>query len=168
VPAVAATEPGGRSSAAHAYTTARTARPPRPWRATCAARGVGQAPKGGSELAEPLCIVFSAGAACAPGDRAVTNGVMSFGGRTIEGLVPDDVARVSADFGRMGIRSAEVHDNAFRIADASTTTRTLPGAPPATLEGKLHGRLPPTTMTAPFKVRWIDAQGRTIGPPTHP
>lgn len=127
-------------------------------------------------IGNPVCVVFSFGGTCGDAHDLRAHGIVMSMGLGVLGLVPDGVARVVLSFAGGKTATAEVHDNAFSITDAATTTRTLPapaaptrrprrplvsGSPAADGPGPIGS----VVMTAPFTVKWLNPDGQVIGPP---
>jgi hypothetical protein len=113
----------------------------------------------GGGISQPVCLVFSAGGLCGGAHALRTSGIAMTAGPSIRGIVPDGVVTVTADFGHGRVLTADVHDNVYWLTGAPTTRRAFP-AP----QRPGARRLPPMRMTSPFTLRWLNAQGRTIGP----
>jgi hypothetical protein len=112
-------------------------------------------------VAEPgqsnaLCVLVADGGSCGGADDLRAGHFMVIAGARVYGLVPDGVSSVALDYPDGQARSAGVRDNFYAVSDAPVTTRDVPGP---------GGGSAPLIMPVRPAIRWLDSDGKPVGPP---
>lgn len=105
-----------------------------------------------------LCLLFESGGSCFNSGAAglLAGHFISLAGPHLLGLVPDGVATVELQYPDHQTRAAAVHDNFFEVDDAPVVSGGVGGP---------SGVPPRPVMSARPVLRWLDSNGRPIGPP---
>jgi hypothetical protein len=106
---------------------------------------------------DQLCLLFEGGGSCGGLPSLLAGKWLVLLGPHLLGLVPDGVAAVELQYADHQTRTTTARDNFFEVDDAPVASRQIgaPGAGPAR----------PLETAAPPVLRWLDANGRPIGPP---
>jgi hypothetical protein len=106
--------------------------------------------------ANALCVLIENGGFCSTAENLRSGRSLVVAGDHVYALVPDGVAKVVLEYADGQSRSADVRDNFFAVTDAPVSERKIPT--PA-------GTSAPMETPLPHAVKWLDAGGRSVGPP---